>query len=117
VHLLGYVRRPEDVYGSADVFCLPTLSEGSALVCFEAMASGLPLVTTREAGSPAEHEQQALICPAGDSAALARALQRLRDDVDLRVRLGEAGRRLAEAYTWESYGERLVSFYCRLLPW
>jgi len=112
----GYVRDPVSTFQSADVFCIPTLAEGSAKVTFEAMACGLPMITTVEAGSMARHEHEALICPAADARALADALQRLRDDVALRETLGHAARLRIENYTWASYGQRLVEIYRKLLP-
>ncbi len=116
VHTPGFVRDPVAAYQSADVFCIPTLAEGSAKVTFEAMACGLPMITTVEAGSMARHECEALICPAADARALADALQRLRDDVALRETLGHAARLRIENYTWASYGQRLVDVYRQLLP-
>jgi glycosyltransferase involved in cell wall biosynthesis len=116
VYTPGYVRDPVAIYQSADVFCIPTLAEGSAKVTFEAMACGLPMITTVEAGSVARHEREALICPAADAQALADALQRLRDDVALRETLGHAARLRIENYTWARYGQRLVEIYRQLLP-
>ena len=94
VRVLGYMPRPEEAYRAVDLFCLPSLSEGSALVTYEAMACGLPLVITPEAGAMATHEREALLCPARDASALAEALQCLRDDSALRLRMGQAARRL-----------------------
>jgi glycosyltransferase involved in cell wall biosynthesis len=115
VRTMGFVPHPAEVYRAADLFCLPTLSEGSALVTYEALACGLAVVTTAEAGSLATHEREALLCPTRDVGSLAAALQRLRDDPALRRRLGEAGRRLMEHHSWQRYGEKLVALYRRLL--
>ncbi len=115
VRLLGYERQPEMLYRAADLFCLPSLSEGGPLVTYEAMACGLPSVTTSEAAGPARDGQEALLVPECDAAALALALQRLRDDTALRMRMGRAARARAEGYTWEHYGQGLVSLYERLL--
>jgi glycosyltransferase involved in cell wall biosynthesis len=72
----------------ADVFVLPTLSEGAANVCYEAMAAGLPVITTPNAGSIVRDGQEGLIVPIRDIAALANAIELLSADVGLRLRLG-----------------------------
>lgn len=115
VRLVGFERQPEVLYRQADVFCLPSLSEGGPLVTVEAMACGLPSVTTPEAAATARDGQEALLVPACDAAALALTLQRLRDDVALRLCMGRAARARAECYTWEQYGRGLVRLYERLL--
>lgn len=115
VRWLGYVPDPVTLYQGADVFVFPSHEEGSALVTYEAMACGLPMITTFQAGSMARHEEEALIVPPGDVPALMQALQRLREDEGLRRRLGQAARRRAEQFTWEDYGRRLVQAYARIL--
>ncbi len=98
-------------YHRADVFCLPSYFEGSALVVSEAMASGLPCVVTEAAGSPIEHGRDGLVVPPGAPVELAEALASLLDDAALRARLGATARRTAEAYDLASYGRRLVNAY------
>jgi glycosyltransferase involved in cell wall biosynthesis len=63
----------EDEYARADIFVLPTLSEGSANVCHEAIAAGLPVITTHAAGL-VSHPQVSIV-PEMDSLALADAIQ------------------------------------------
>jgi glycosyltransferase involved in cell wall biosynthesis len=111
----GFVPDPVTMYQRADIFVFPSHEEGSALVTYEAMACGLPMITTFQAGSVARHEQEALIIPAGDVPALMEALVRLREDGSLRRRLGQAARRRVEDYTWEAYGRRLVQAYAHIL--
>ncbi|MGQ9667495.1 MAG: glycosyltransferase family 4 protein [Anaerolineae bacterium] len=115
VRCLGYISDPVALYQGADVFVFPSHEEGSALVTYEAMACGLPMITTFQAGSVARRGEEALIIPAGDVPALMEALGRLREDAELRRRLGEAARRRAEAFSWEAYGRRLVEAYTRIL--
>ena len=43
---------PVDYYKSCDIFVFPTIFEGAARVCFEAMSYGMPIVTTQESGAP-----------------------------------------------------------------
>jgi glycosyltransferase involved in cell wall biosynthesis len=72
----------------ADVFVLPTLSEGAASVCYEAMAAGLPVITTPNAGSAVRDGREGLIVPIRDAAALAEAIELLSADEELRLKLG-----------------------------
>jgi glycosyltransferase involved in cell wall biosynthesis len=77
----------------------------SPLKVYEYMAAGLPLVASR-LGQLVElirHEVDGLLCPAGDAAALAEALGRLRADPGLRRRLGGAARaRVLAEHTWDA---------------
>lgn len=111
----GYIPDPAALYQGADVFVFPSHEEGSALVTYEAMACGLPMITTFQAGSVARPGQEALLVPPGDVPAIMEALQRLRGDEELRRRLGQAARRRVEDFTWEAYGRRLVEAYARIL--
>jgi rhamnosyl/mannosyltransferase len=88
------------LYRACDVFVLPSTerTEAFGLVQVEAMASGLPVVSTDvPTGVPwvNEHEVTGLIVRRNDAAALAAALQRLLTDASLRTDLGRAGRRRA----------------------
>ena len=96
-------------YAAADVFVLPSRREPYGTVYGEAMAAGLPVVGWRAGNLPhlAEHEQEGLLAPPGDLAALRQALQRLADDESLRQRLGRAARQRALSRpTWEETAAR-----------
>lgn len=97
VELPGYLEGSDltNAYREAAVFALPTsLSEGFPTAILEAMAAGLPVVTTPARGA-ADHlteGRHALFVPARDEARLAKALIRLLRDADLRREMGEANR-------------------------
>lgn len=103
VELPGYVvgRELANLYRSADVFALPTsLSEGFPMVIMEAMAAGLPIVTTASRG-PVDHlvdGQNVLFVPPRDPPALAAKLARLLTDPELRRRMGDANRQKAREF-------------------
>jgi len=81
-------------YAKADVFVLPSFAEGIPVVLMEAMASGLPCVTTRITGIPElirDGEDGLLVMPS-DVDELVSAVTRLIDDPELRMRLSRAGR-------------------------
>ena len=84
---------------SADVFCLPSFAEGLPVSIMEAMAIGVPVVTTFISGIPelAVHDRTALVTPAGNAEALADALSTLLTDASLGLRLAVAARAAVEA--------------------
>lgn len=97
------------LYREHDIYVFPSLVEGSSLSIYEAMAAGLPVVTTPNAGSIVRDGLEGLVVPPRDVQALAAAVERLVRDRDMRVEMGRAARRRAESYgSWEHYGERLV---------
>ncbi|MHC4973354.1 MAG: glycosyltransferase family 4 protein [Planctomycetota bacterium] len=104
-------RKLAELYREADAFTLPSLAEGSALVTYEAMASGLPCVVTRSAGSLVEHRRDGLVVPLRRPDALAQALAALMEAPDWARALGAAARESAEACDVKQYGERLLAAY------
>jgi colanic acid/amylovoran biosynthesis glycosyltransferase len=96
VEMLGVVGqdRLTGLLAAADIFCLPSFAEGVPIVLMEAMASGLPVVTTPIAGIPelvVDGESGLLVAP-GRADLLAAALDALGSDPERRHRLGVAGR-------------------------
>ena len=107
VHWLGYVSDPVRMYQEADVFVFPSLEEGSALVTYEAMACGLPIITTSHAGSVARDGREGFIVPIRDADTLADRLETLRNDTNLRQEMGQAARQRTVKFTWKMYQENL----------
>jgi phosphatidylinositol alpha-mannosyltransferase len=101
----------------ADVLCAPSLGgESFGLVLVEGMAAGLPVVATRIPGYAAVLPETAgRLVPPDDEAALAGALGELLADAELRVRLGEAGRREAARYDWSRVGDEIAAVYDEVL--
>lgn len=98
-----------------DVYVFPSTLEGSAKSVYEALACGLPVVTTPDSGSIVRDEVDGLIVPSGDDDALSHAIRRLYEDPGLRQQLGKSARRRAEDHTWEAYGRRVWQAYRQLL--
>ncbi|WP_029073704.1 glycosyltransferase family 4 protein [Kaistia adipata] len=87
-----------------DVFFFPSTCEGSAGAVLEAMAMGLPIVTTPESGTHARNGIEGFVHGCEDLDGMARSLARLVGDGDLRARMGWAGRQRAETMTISQYG-------------
>jgi glycosyltransferase involved in cell wall biosynthesis len=94
VALRGRTEQPERALAELDVFVQPSFTEATSNVLLEAMAMGLPVVATEVGGTAAivEHEVTGLLVPAGDSAAIAKAVIRLAETPELARRLGAAAR-------------------------
>ncbi len=88
----------------ADLFLLTSISEGIPLTVIEAMAAGLPVVSTHVGGVAeiVEDGQTGLLAPSGDDAALAERIVRLSADEARRRQMGERGRERARAIFSES---------------
>jgi glycosyltransferase involved in cell wall biosynthesis len=95
---------------SCDVLVLPSIVEGRALVQQEAMACGLPLIVTRNAGGEdlvAEGETGFLV-PAGSPSALAEKIEWFLQNRDKLPGMNVAARAKAAELTWRAYGERIL---------
>ena len=101
-------------YFAADVFVLPSHSEGSPNVLLEAMAAGIPIVATEAGGVPemVKHNQSALLVPASDPPALGAAIARVLTEDDLAQRLtANASSLVGTRYAPENYVRTLVEIY------
>jgi glycosyltransferase involved in cell wall biosynthesis len=85
IKILGRVTRDrlDQVYKQGHVFVLPTISDGFAITQLEAMAHGLPVITTPNCGRVVTDGVEGLIVPPRDSAALSEAILRLCRDREL----------------------------------
>src|SRR5439155_25416078 len=95
-------------YKKSDVFMLPTLFEVSALSVLVALASGLPVVTTPNAGSVVRDGVDGFVVPIRDAEALADRIERLYGDPALRREVGIRARERALEFPWQRYRAELV---------
>ena len=96
-----------NLYKRADIFVYPSLHEGSALAIYEALASGLPVITTANAGSVVRDGEEGYIVPIRDLEALMDRILRLHRDREPLDSPGCKARARAECHIWEHYGRRL----------
>ena len=119
VELAGYVDYDQvpHVYHRADVFVTPTYAEGFSNTLLEAMASGLPCVAAEAVGivDCLRHDDNGLLVPIGDVAALTAALARVLDDGALRARLATVAlHEVRTTYAWPIIGRQIDGIYRQL---
>jgi glycosyltransferase involved in cell wall biosynthesis len=106
-------NRVAQLYHQADVFLLPTLSDGFAITQLEAMTYGLPVITTPNCGRVVEHGRTGFIVPPRDAVALADAILRFVADPELAAAMAPRCREAAKSYSIEDYGNKLVEIVPR----
>jgi glycosyltransferase involved in cell wall biosynthesis len=114
----GIRRDVAALLGASDVFTMASLWEGLGLVFLEAMAAGLPVLSTRVSAIPEVVVDGATgrLVPAGEVEPLAAALLELARDPALRARMGESGRaRVREHFGLARMHEETLALYARLL--
>jgi glycosyltransferase involved in cell wall biosynthesis len=94
-----------------DVFLFPSLFEGFGLVLLEAMAMGLPVLTTAHTAGPDlfEDGREGFIVPIRSAEAIAEKLELLRTQRDLVDHMGNLAIERSREFTWEAYGRRLAA--------
>lgn len=118
LHLLGLRSDIGNVLAGADVFVLPSLSEGVPIALLEAMLAARPIVATRVGDVPSvlDNGGAGMIAPPGDAGALANALAALLNDPAAARRLSAAAVQHAQReYSFERMMERYAALYTKLL--
>jgi glycosyltransferase involved in cell wall biosynthesis len=114
----GQVNDVGTFYAAANVFVLPSHSEGSPNVLLEAMAANLPIVTTSVGGVPemVENNESALLVPANDPQSLASSIGQLLTDREVAQRLTRNAAILVDTrYTPEKYARSMIETYRQVL--
>ena len=110
----GLTREVERAYAAADVFVLPTPYDAFGMVITEAMACGVPVVTTDRAGAAEVIDNGIdglILGDPGDMAALAQTIDGLARDDSRRLRIGQAAARKAATLTWDHVADQTMNVY------
>ncbi len=102
------------IYRQASLFVLPSLQEGSALVTYEAMACGLPVLVSENTGSVARDGKDGWVVPIRDTEALVERLHWAREHREELTAMGRSARDHVGQYTWSRYADRVMDLYHRL---
>jgi glycosyltransferase involved in cell wall biosynthesis len=100
-------REIQSWFQTADIFVFPSLLEGMGLVVLEAMATGLPVITTENAACVVRDGIDGYVVPIRDVEALKDRMRMLYLDHGLRERMGREARLRAESFTWDAYSHEL----------
>ncbi len=115
VEFTGLIRHEHlpPVYKKAHMFVLPSLNEGMSNVILEAIASGLPVVTTDTGGSKelVQDGVNGFIVKMKDSGDIAEKLEKLVIDPELCMKMSQESRRVAEGLSWRKVAEEYVNIY------
>lgn len=116
-HLIDFTGRISDEefvkqYARASIAIVPSVYEGFGLPVGEAMACGIPVISTTGGALPEVAGDAAVLVPPKDPAALAKAIIDLLSDPERAERLGKAGyKRVMEQFTWKNAAEKTVEAY------
>ncbi len=116
ITLRGHVRHEElkEEYARASVFILPSLQEGSALVTYEAMACGRPVIVSENTGSVARDGKDGFVIPIRSVEAIMEKLQWMYDNREDAAQLGMNAAEHIQQFTWDRYAERVIDVYREL---
>jgi glycosyltransferase involved in cell wall biosynthesis len=106
------------LYQQADLFLNPSTVDNMPISVLEALASGVPVVSTNVGGIPflVEHQKTALLVSPRDPEAMARAVIDLLDDPAKAARLASVGRESVQQYAWQNVRGRWFDIYSALVP-
>jgi glycosyltransferase involved in cell wall biosynthesis len=111
VTVIPFIKREEIVqlYTAHDIFVFPSLVEGMPLTLLEAMATGMPVITTNTSGMAdvIEADVNGLLVPPANAEQLAQGIEELSESTELRKRLGLAGQETMRRYTWARIAEQM----------
>lgn len=100
----------------ADIFVLPSHSEGFSMSTLEAVACGLPVVITKDCHFEEVEQMQAGKVIDGNLAELSEALIQLLADRPLCEKMGKAGKKLVtDKYTWDKAADKMIDCYEEIL--
>ena len=113
VKLLGYRKDLAEVYKSADIFAFPSRREGLGLAALEAMASGLPIVTSNVHGivDYSVDGVTGYTCSPTDISGFVRAIERLSNNDDLKIKMGQHNTGIVKNFDIENVRAKMIKIY------
>jgi glycosyltransferase involved in cell wall biosynthesis len=113
VHLLGYVDEPSlaGLYANAQFLAMPSLYEGFGLPLVEAMANGVPVLTSDNSSMPEVAGNAGLLVDAKDVDSISDGLNQLITNKELRSRLAANAKINAERFSWDESAERVLAVF------
>jgi glycosyltransferase involved in cell wall biosynthesis len=117
IQVLGYVPEPvlEDLYRRASVFAFPSLDEGFGMPVLDAMARGVPVLTSNVSAMPEVAGDAAWFVDPTDAASIAEGLLRLTNNDTLRGELIDKGLKRSREFSWEKAVGETWNVYQELL--
>ncbi len=115
IYFKGFMNNPEEVFRESTIFVFPSIEEGSAKVTYEAMASGLPIITTENSGSVVRNGMDGYIIPIRDVKAIREKIVYFYENPSEVERMGKNAVENVKSYTWENYRKKLISAYEKIL--
>jgi glycosyltransferase involved in cell wall biosynthesis len=108
-------KKMPEVYRQNDIFISASMQEGMSNAMLEAMASGLPIVTTRCEGLAELIDGNGLIVEQDNIEAIAKAVKQLADDPELYKRMSTAARKQAEKFDWANVAQSYIEQYRKII--
>ncbi len=117
IELPGYVSDAalRELYSQASVFAFPSLDEGFGMPVLEAMAWGVPVITSNRSALPEVAADAALLVDPFDVESIAEALRTVTENEELRIDLSRRGRTRALRFSWKEAVEKTWDVYRELL--
>jgi glycosyltransferase involved in cell wall biosynthesis len=117
ITITGYIPNDdlERLYSRASILAFPSLDEGFGLPVLEAMARGLPVLTSNRSALPEVAGSAALLVDPLDTESISTALNRLIEDANLRKDLARKGLERSKLFTWERAAAETWTVYAELL--
>jgi glycosyltransferase involved in cell wall biosynthesis len=114
IHSLPNVE-VSNLYHNSSIFVFPSLVEGSAYVTYEAMACGLPVIVSENAGSVARDGKDGFVVPIRDIEAIKQKILLFYENENLRRTMGESAAEYVRQFTWGNYHTILQDVYKSIL--
>lgn len=109
----GYIPHEDiaDFYRDSDIFIMPSLNEGMSNTILEAMASGLPIITTQTGGTDELIDENGFIVPKKDPSAIREAIREYMSDYEKIAEHSNNSRDRAEKLSWKSVADQYLEVY------